>query len=990
MKKLFFLLLMLCFGFTVSHASFVRARVANAQYKGSGEAGRFVADVEMSDVPGLVSVKLENDAKRSKEKPTGKILPGGDNEPIAEYGNETINIRLDNPEGSRVILKVYKGIKNLNIYYSGSGNQDRPITLIDSTTQSTVNTKYVGRTIYVSSEYAHLSTVSTLDPGTYYLYSKGFTGGFIGLRFEAADIPQPDSDEQCELSSISDDTTWDFTDVSGTYAENSHTDGFHTYAYFYKEENLAYNSLFAGNCLEYDGKSPLKRNGNGTPFAQDGTLRFNTTVDGVIRVSFSDTGTSLRDDAIKRYLAVNDEKTVYWSSRGDTNGTIPAKLDVTTEYIPVKAGDVYISGVQEDGVTSTSLNVYKIEFFKTDAEGGGNSLVGVTNDTFSQRIYYYENGKSASKWVYGGFKQTTHGLVGGVDDNGILYVSSDIFDDEEGNRIDTNTNGNIMFYAPSGNITSHWLSCSYRSAIYLPVNEGTSGLITITCLQNDYNHKGEQGDRYFELQKEGKTGVIGHLPMRLTSSLRYKPENISTIDGKSYVKLVSHYDETYTSPNEFRYRGEMKVYTITVVMDRSDDVDCDYSFEELEKDYDHEIGPEHTHAVFNWTQGSVSTSGYHYGTLTMSNGAVLTGRNDSAQNATSGTETIHSYRNGDIVKYKNKYYGGLQLLNDPTVYTISAPEGYYITTSTRIHGLYNRNVAGTDDSNLGKDTYISDFGISGFGGGKFAGDDHDDSFMRFPRDDKNARTTTLDFTVTASETIDFKVAGYQLFGVIDAVLVPKKDVPTLPRKIFYDNGTQNLDLTEYTTLRVGGTINYTPQGDEELWWYFVPDGAEYKTRGRWDYINSHPEFEPTTEGVKDQNITKKFSVLNYKFVNATGKYDVQKDNLERDVYDKESNYKPATQSDIRTLAESSASDNVSIDVTAPGTYYYYIHDKNNNYNSVLAKIIFDSTTGIEDVVVGDAYETDDVNEPIYNIYGQRVDSSYRGVVIRNGQKYIQK
>ncbi len=27
---------------------------------------------------------------------------------------------------------------------------------------------------------------------------------------------------------------------------------------------------------------------------------------------------------------------------------------------------------------------------------------------------------------------------------------------------------------------------------------------------------------------------------------------------------------------------------------------------------------------------------------------------------------------------------------------------------------------------------------------------------------------------------------------------------------------------------------------------------------------------------------------------------------------------------------------------------------------------------------------------IYNIYGQRVDETYRGIVIKNGKKYIQK
>lgn len=37
-----------------------------------------------------------------------------------------------------------------------------------------------------------------------------------------------------------------------------------------------------------------------------------------------------------------------------------------------------------------------------------------------------------------------------------------------------------------------------------------------------------------------------------------------------------------------------------------------------------------------------------------------------------------------------------------------------------------------------------------------------------------------------------------------------------------------------------------------------------------------------------------------------------------------------------------------------------------------------------------AIENADVNAVIYNIYGQRVDESYRGIVIKNGKKYINK
>ena len=32
---------------------------------------------------------------------------------------------------------------------------------------------------------------------------------------------------------------------------------------------------------------------------------------------------------------------------------------------------------------------------------------------------------------------------------------------------------------------------------------------------------------------------------------------------------------------------------------------------------------------------------------------------------------------------------------------------------------------------------------------------------------------------------------------------------------------------------------------------------------------------------------------------------------------------------------------------------------------------------------------EDANAPIYNLSGQKVDQNYRGVVIKNGRKYLQ-
>ena len=44
------------------------------------------------------------------------------------------------------------------------------------------------------------------------------------------------------------------------------------------------------------------------------------------------------------------------------------------------------------------------------------------------------------------------------------------------------------------------------------------------------------------------------------------------------------------------------------------------------------------------------------------------------------------------------------------------------------------------------------------------------------------------------------------------------------------------------------------------------------------------------------------------------------------------------------------------------------------------------SSGIEDIIVDEA----DENAPVYNVLGQQVDASYKGIVIKNGKKYIQK
>ena len=58
----------------------------------------------------------------------------------------------------------------------------------------------------------------------------------------------------------------------------------------------------------------------------------------------------------------------------------------------------------------------------------------------------------------------------------------------------------------------------------------------------------------------------------------------------------------------------------------------------------------------------------------------------------------------------------------------------------------------------------------------------------------------------------------------------------------------------------------------------------------------------------------------------------------------------------------------------------------NNYKSPNYGYQSDSTSAISDVIVNEMPQSD----VIYNVLGQKVDENYKGLVIKNGKKYIQR
>ena len=200
-----------------------------------------------------------------------------------------------------------------------------------------------------------------------------------------------------ELEPISEATTWDFSKLTANTASanyNSSKEGILLTAettpsitdeYLYSDYagtdfTVSDETAFRSDAISFTGEYPIRKN----RFAQNGVLKFKTTVDGTITVSFSDTGSSASATAVKRYLVVNGEQTEYWTSR-ENNGTEPysAQLNVTSGKIAVAAGEVTISG-------SSAITVSKIIF--TPASSAVKNIEAAVNVKNGVKKYV-KNGK---------------------------------------------------------------------------------------------------------------------------------------------------------------------------------------------------------------------------------------------------------------------------------------------------------------------------------------------------------------------------------------------------------------------------------------------------------------------------------------------------------------------------------------------------------------------------------------------------------------------
>ena len=161
-----------------------------------------------------------------------------------------------------------------------------------------------------------------------------------------------------EIAEVSTATTWDWTSWNQELQLTDTSTPTSTDNYTYADiavlsGNIAVPASFAGDKIMFKGQYPVRKKKS-----QAGTWTIKPSVAGTIKVTFSDTGSSIpAGGTVKRYLNINGVNTEYYTERdGETSDK------KTTDEIAVPAGDVVITAYGEDGETWQAIVVEKIVF----------------------------------------------------------------------------------------------------------------------------------------------------------------------------------------------------------------------------------------------------------------------------------------------------------------------------------------------------------------------------------------------------------------------------------------------------------------------------------------------------------------------------------------------------------------------------------------------------------------------------------------------------
>lgn len=179
------------------------------------------------------------------------------------------------------------------------------------------------------------------------------------------------------LTSVSEATTWDFTQFANEVDLTKTTPKHNTETILYANLNgiVAFNENFSldlAKTVAFEGQYPARGG-----YAQNGTVKFTTTVPGTVEVEFSNTGGSNKD----RYVQVTDANGVQ-KGEVEADGTTRR-----TESFDVAAGEVAITGVS--GADAAAALRFFIITFTPKAEEPATEATITVPETITDGKFYY-------------------------------------------------------------------------------------------------------------------------------------------------------------------------------------------------------------------------------------------------------------------------------------------------------------------------------------------------------------------------------------------------------------------------------------------------------------------------------------------------------------------------------------------------------------------------------------------------------------------------
>jgi len=199
-----------------------------------------------------------------------------------------------------------------------------------------------------------------------------------------------------EQKAVSEAKVWDWTQLTETVELGDATMPFtknDTFVLANLDNQIKFPEDFDAACIKLTNTVYPSRSKK----FQNGTIGILTTVDGVLSVNFSDTGSTVGDNDVERYLAINGSVDLIIDGQSGTQ-RVYSKRDGSSDPkevtdIAVKAGDITINGAQlsDDGSQSdTPIVVTKVTFTPKDINQGmvPTGIVEVAAQTTSTDAIY--------------------------------------------------------------------------------------------------------------------------------------------------------------------------------------------------------------------------------------------------------------------------------------------------------------------------------------------------------------------------------------------------------------------------------------------------------------------------------------------------------------------------------------------------------------------------------------------------------------------------